>query len=57
MATTLIMKQDKPAESISKSAKFVEWMLKNKNVHTANLQAMDRAINIVEQYYNGSGRL
>lgn len=37
----------------SKSAKFVEWMLKNKNIHTANMQAMDRAIRIVEQQDNG----
>lgn len=36
----------------SKSAKFVEWMLKNKNIHTANMQAMDRAISIVEQQDN-----
>jgi hypothetical protein len=37
----------------SKSAKFVEWMLRNKNIHTANMQAMDRAIRIVEQQDNG----
>lgn len=33
----------------SKGAKFIEWMLKNRNIHTANWQAMDRAICIVEE--------